>query len=229
LVIINSSLFYPGCVTKRHAFTLPFNKLRIFRVLYSIAVEFAELQPDREDADLARMIASSSPGQARDAEDELYRRLAPRVRLYGLRHLRDEQSAADLTHQVLLITIETLRDGRLREPEKIASFVLGTSRLVVRDWRRGAIRQERFLQEFGRSAPAVVKPRTSEMDQRQLAVCLQRLQERERSVLMMTFYAEGTAGEVAEQLELSAENVRVIRHRALGKLRGCMTGAKEAS
>ena len=40
------------------------------------------------------------------AEAELYRRLAPRVRLYGLRHLRDAQAAADLVQQVMLITLE---------------------------------------------------------------------------------------------------------------------------
>lgn len=194
-------------------------------------MESAEaFQSDRwQDADLARMVLSSAPGQARDAEGELYRRLAPRVRLYGLRHLRDEQAAADLTHQVLLITIESLRDGRLREPERIASFVLGTSRLVVRDWRRGAIRQERHLQEFGRTVPVMTTPQTSEVDHRQLTMCLQRLQERERSVLIMSFYAEDTTGEVAGQLGLSAENVRVIRHRALGKVRECMTGPEEAS
>ncbi|HET9219701.1 MAG TPA: sigma-70 family RNA polymerase sigma factor [Terriglobia bacterium] len=200
-------------------------------MLYSIFMESAgPLQSDRwEDSDLARMVLSSPPGQARDAEDELYRRLAPRVRLYGLRHLRDEQAAADLTHQVLLITIETLRERRLREPDRIVSFVLGTSRLVVRDWRRGAIRQERHLQEFGRSVPVMTTFETPELDHRQLSSCLQRLHERERSVLIMTFYAEGTTGEVADQLGLSAENVRVIRHRALGKVRECMTGGRETS
>jgi len=80
------------------------------------------------DADLAREIAAAAPGEAREAEGELYRRLAPRVRLYGLRHLRDEQAAADLMQQVLLMTIESLRAGRVRDPEKLASFVLGAAR-----------------------------------------------------------------------------------------------------
>jgi RNA polymerase sigma-70 factor (ECF subfamily) len=41
--------------------------------------------------------------------------MAPRIRLYGLRHLRDEHAADDLTQQVLITTLETLRAGRLRE------------------------------------------------------------------------------------------------------------------
>jgi RNA polymerase sigma-70 factor (ECF subfamily) len=64
------------------------------------------------------------------------------VRLYGLRHLRDEQAAADLTQQVLLIALEGLRKGRLREPEKLVSFVLGTCRMVVLDLRRTARRRQ---------------------------------------------------------------------------------------
>jgi RNA polymerase sigma-70 factor, ECF subfamily len=46
------------------------------------------------DAGLVRRIGSSN---AREAEAELFRRLAPRVRLYGLRPLRDQQAADDLT------------------------------------------------------------------------------------------------------------------------------------
>ena len=69
------------------------------------------------DADLVRRIG---PGGDTDAEGELYRRMAPRVRLYGLRHLRDESASDDLTQQVLITTLEALRTGRLREPEKLA-------------------------------------------------------------------------------------------------------------
>jgi RNA polymerase sigma-70 factor (ECF subfamily) len=77
------------------------------------------------DADLARRIASAGSAGAPDAEAELYTRLVPRVRLYGLRHLRDEQSAADLSQQVLLMTIEGLRGGKIREPERLASSATG--------------------------------------------------------------------------------------------------------
>jgi RNA polymerase sigma-70 factor, ECF subfamily len=198
-------------------------------MLYSVVVESADAfqPPDNlQDAELVQIIGGSPPGEARHAEGELYRRFAPRVRLYGLRHLREEQAAADLTQHVLLITIESLRLGRLREPEKIASFVLGTCRLVVRDWWRSSTRQERLLEQFGRELPTVVEFAVPEVDTHQLAGCLQQLAERERSVLVMTFYAERTTNDVADQLGLSVENVRVIRHRALGRLRDCMTGRK---
>ena len=67
---------------------------------------------DSSDADLARAVAARGPGSAEAAESELYRRFAPRVRLYGLRHLRDEDAARDLVQQVMLLTIEKLRGDR---------------------------------------------------------------------------------------------------------------------
>ena len=50
---------------------------------------------------------------------------------------------------VLMTTIEALRARRLREPEKLAYFVLGTCRMTVLDLRRGAQRKERILEQFG--------------------------------------------------------------------------------
>ena len=72
------------------------------------------------DGELARRIGSGTDIQA---EAELFRRMAPRIRLYGLRHLRDAAAAEDLTQEVLITTLEALRAGRLREPEKQTSFV----------------------------------------------------------------------------------------------------------
>jgi RNA polymerase sigma-70 factor (ECF subfamily) len=175
-----------------------------------------------EDAELARRIGAASPGQARDEEEELFRRLAPRVRLYGLRHLRDEQSAADLTQQVLLVLLEGLRAGRVRKPEKLASFVLGTCRLVVLEQRRSAGRRRQLLAQFERDLSATSFSMPA-LELNRLTECMERLGERERSVLVMTFYDERTGEETAQFLGLSPENVRVIRHRALGRLRQCMS------
>ena len=56
-----------------------------------------------------------------------------------------------------------------------------------------------------------------------LEMCLARLAERERMVVLLTFYAERTAGEVGKELGVKEGNVRVIRHRAVERLRTCMT------
>jgi RNA polymerase sigma-70 factor, ECF subfamily len=180
-----------------------------------------------EDAALARAIAGAGTAIDAAAEAELCRRFAPRVRLYGLRHLRDPHAAADLAQQVLMMTLERLRAGKLREPERLASFVLGMSRMLVMDLRRGSARREALLETWvpayaGMTEGEAVEdaePRVFERER--LVACLDGLSERERSVVVASFFDEKPAAE----LGLSAGNLRVIRHRALGKLRGCMEGA----
>jgi RNA polymerase sigma-70 factor (ECF subfamily) len=140
-----------------------------------------------------------------------------------MRHLRSSPAADDLVQQVLVTLLEALRAGRLRDPGKVAHFVMGTCRLTVIDQRRGARRQERLLSEFG-DALVPAAPAGPSIDREQLTRCVQALKERERSVVVLTFYDEQTSREAAASLGLSEANVRVIRHRALKQLHACMGG-----
>ena len=169
------------------------------------------------DADLASRIADGD----REAEAEMCRRMGPRIRLYGLRHLRSSSAADDLVQQVLLKILEALRRARLREADKLVHFVLGTCRMTVLDLRRTTQRQEELLATYGGDlSPAPLSP--PKLDDRQLARCVQALRERERSVVVMSFYDDRTAAETARALGTSEANIRVIRHRALQQLRVCM-------
>lgn len=182
----------------------------------------AEPEPTLPDAELARRIAAR-PGGAIAEEAELYGRLAPRLRLYGLRHLRSEAAAADLAQHVMTLVIEKLRTGQVREPERIASFVLGTARLVARDVRRATVRRREdstLLAEV--SATVAAAPAAEPLDLDRLRRCLDALAERDRAVIVLTFYDERTSDEIAGQLGTSAGNVRVIRHRALAQLHRCL-------
>jgi RNA polymerase sigma-70 factor (ECF subfamily) len=177
------------------------------------------MEIELDDAGLVRQIGL---GNDPEAEAELCRRMAPRIRLYGLRHLRDRYAAEDLTQQVLITTLEALRAGHLREPDKLASFMLGTCRMTVLDLRRNAQRKERLLEQFGADLLVPVAPAMPSLDHDQLARCVQNLKERERTVVVMTFYDEQTGADVANFLGVSEANVRVIRHRAIHQLRDCM-------
>ena len=190
------------------------------------AAVYAPSIPD--DADLARRILAAGLRGDVEAERELCQRFAPRIRLYGRRHLRSDAAAADLVQDVLLLTLQKLRGGELREPDRIASFILGTCRQTVIDGRRGGSRRERILDTFSASLPALTAEAEDAPDSARLAQCLERLAERERSVLVMSFYDERAAGDVAASLGLTAGNVRVIRHRGIERLRLCMNGMEPA-
>jgi RNA polymerase sigma-70 factor (ECF subfamily) len=172
------------------------------------------------DADLALRVGRGD----QEAEAEVCRRMTPRIQLYGLRHLRSPAAADDLVQQVLLTLLEALRAGRLREADKLPHFVLGTCRMTVIGLRRSARRQERLLAEFGSDLIPDQSP-APQLDDAQLARCVQALKERERSVVVMTFYDEQTAAKTASFLGTSEANIRVIRHRAIRQLRTCMEAA----
>ncbi len=180
------------------------------------------MEIELNDSDLVDRIGL---GQDLAAEAELFRRMAPRIRLYGLRHLRDPHAADDLVQQVVITTLEALRAGRLRESNKLASFVLGTCRMTVVDLRRNTQRKQRLLERFGADMLAPTPVSTPDLDQEQLTHCVQQLKERERAVVVMTFYDEQTGADVARFLGVSEANVRVIRYRAIHQLRTCMGAA----
>lgn len=172
----------------------------------------------------AELVARIAEGES-EGEAEMCRRMGPRIRLYGLRHLRSPSAADDLVQQVLMKALEALRAARLHDPEKLAPFILGICRMTVLDLRRNTHRQATLLSMFGGHLVPSPSPSPA-LDEAQLARCVQALRERERSVIVMAFYDEQTARQTATFLGTSEANVRVIRHRALKQLRSCMEVAQ---
>jgi RNA polymerase sigma-70 factor (ECF subfamily) len=176
------------------------------------------------DEGLARRIASGLPGSTDAEEAELYRRFAPRVRLYGRRHLRDEAAAEDLAQEVLLLTIERLHAGEVQKPEQIGSFILGASRMMAHGERRVARRREALAARFMPTTAETAPMSFASLDAPRVAACLRGLAERDRLVLLLTFYAEREAPRIADDLGVSPGAVRAIRHRAMARLRDCVLG-----
>lgn len=161
-------------------------------------------------------------GSAR--EREICERFAPRIRAYGLRHLRDATLAEDLVQHVLLAVLQALRDGRVEDPTKLDHYVLGTCRNAAIDLRRGDARQKRVAERAAAGMPEGYEPSTLSVDRMRLEGCLMGLEPRDRAVVLATFVEDRDADEIARALETTAGNVRVIRHRALARLQACVEG-----
>jgi len=121
------------------------------------------------------------------------------------------------------VTIERLRRGEVRNVEAIGSFILGTSRTVAIDLRRTTERRDRLMNAFADRSTAVV-PDDEALDTVRVERCLNALAPRDRTLLLLTFYAEKKAADIALDLQMAAGAVRVARHRALTRLRECVTG-----
>ena len=180
-----------------------------------------------EEAALAQRIHAAGPARDVVAEERFCHRFAPRIRLFGLKRLRSDAAAADLVQDVLILVLDKLRAGAVREPARIASFVFGIARQLVIDGRRNADRRARLLDTFSLDAGPAADAAEPAFDTDRLRHCLQLLAERERAVLVMTFYDDCPADQLAEQLGLSAGTVRVIRHRGIERLRQCVQGGRD--
>ena len=177
------------------------------------------------DSELVLRIAAAglaSGAERASAEADLHRRFAARIELYGRRHLPSAAAAHDLVQEVLLRVLEAIRGGKVANPASLASFVLGTCRNVTWDARRVEQRQHRIVLAAAaleeEAAPAVLE--RSEVVR--LLGCMGGLPEREAAVVRMSFWEDREADDIAGRLGVSAGNVRVLRHRALAKLVGCM-------
>src|SRR4051794_29080444 len=176
------------------------------------------------DADLVRGIGAGSD-DAPAAEAELCRRFATRIRLYGLRHLRDEDRAADLVQAVLLAVLQAGRAGRIADPERVDRFILGTSRNLALRMRET---ERRTAGEEALAELAAPDPARERIDVGALARCVGALDDRGRQVVMMSFNEERPSEEIAAVLAISPGNVRVLRHRAIAALRRCLDAPREA-
>lgn len=175
-----------------------------------------------DDGVVARAVVAAAADEATAAETELYRRFAPRVRLFGLKHLPDRAAADDLAQQVMLVVITRLRMGEVREPDQIGSFVLGTSRMMVVGMKRGQRRRAAIFARFDSHDEAIEPASDFALDGERIAPCLAALRERERTILLLTYYADKSAPEIAAAIGATAGAVRVGRHRALAAMRECI-------
>ena len=165
---------------------------------------------------------AASPTRDPEAEARFCLRFAPRIRLFGLKRLRSEAAAADLVQDVLMLALQKLRAGAVKEPERIGSFMLGIARQRIIDERRNTGRRGKLIDTYALDLEPQEPDFPDDPDLSGLQQCLQALPERERSVIVMTFYNDCPAEVLGGQLGLSAGNVRVIRHRGLKHLRDCL-------
>lgn len=92
---------------------------------------------------------------------------------------------------------------------------------MTRDMRR----RERRAQEVAFAAAQerddwIDPPKALDVDR--LAEAMGSLSERERAVVLLTFQEDRSAQEIGQAFGLEAGHVRVIRHRALGRLAAIM-------
>jgi RNA polymerase sigma factor (sigma-70 family) len=172
------------------------------------------ISPDPVDyASLVSRLAQGDPA----AEAALADYFAPRMRAMMLARTRDAELARDLAQDALVALLQALRQGQLRDHERLAAFAHGIARNIVNNYFRTRQREPQsqpLLEEMAVSDPS--KDRAEEEEERLTLVRrgLADLSPSDREILKMTLADGLKPGEIADRLGLTPEVVRARKSRA---------------
>jgi len=183
-------------------------------------------------AELSQPLASELPAgdswaelaaRIRDGDragmEELYRIFSKRVRFF-LYHQLGPRDLDDKVHDVFVIVAQAIRNGDLREPERLMGYV----RTVVRHQVAAHI-ADAVLARRGSSGPESIlslsdhhpNPESGAIKRqnRELAMrILDSIGERDREILIRFYLKEQTPEEICQAMQLTETQFRLIKSRA---------------
>ncbi len=153
------------------------------------------------------------------AEEELIQRFSGRVFALAFARTRDREAARDLQQEALWAVLRALREGVLRDADKLAAFVSGTARNLTNNYLRTRTRASREdpLPADVASANAGDPAENSQRIEH-VRAALRVLDPIDRRILLLTLLKGLKPGEIAAQVKLANEVVRQRKSRAIRRV-----------
>ena len=155
------------------------------------------------------------------AEDQIYRKYSDRLYFLALSELHSREDAEDVRSETFIRVIQAVRQGKLRKPEALGSFVVGIALNVIRELRRQRFGVE-SLEDNDLNVPVEASPEKAFLDQEvssSIAETVKHLKPREREFLRMYYYEELPLPTIAAALGIKLERLRLIKSRTLQRFR----------
>lgn len=161
----------------------------------------------------------------RAAEAALCARFLPAMRLFARRRLRTKDAVDEFVQDVMLVLVEAMRRGAVEDPERLGGFVLGICKNLARDRAKQRARRDELWTQFGADLvpPDMDTPAFASDEYMHLSDCISELSLRARTVIHLSYFELKSHQEIAQALDVSEANARVMRHRTLQALRDCMS------
>ena len=170
---------------------------------------------------LDRELAASIGQGDSTAETALYEKYSARIYFLALSELHSKEDAEDVRAETFLRVLQSLRQGQVRSPDSLGSFIVGTALNVIRE----QVRQSYKTQPLDDRELSLIGQRTIESAfidteaSRAIEEAAGALKPREREFLRMHYYEELSKEEIARALGVKEERLRLIKSRALKKIR----------
>ncbi len=170
--------------------------------------------PGAETALVTRIRAGESA-----AEEELVNTYRRRVLVIATARTHDPEAARDLAQEVLMAVLMALREGHLREPEKLAAFIQGTARNLINNYLRTCVRRAEDELEETQAVETNPEEELQLRERRRLLEReLQALGAVDQQILLLSLVDGHPLDEVAARLQMSHEAVRARKSRAVRKI-----------
>jgi RNA polymerase sigma-70 factor (ECF subfamily) len=161
----------------------------------------------------------------RQAEAELVERYSRGVMIIIRREVRDTAVAEDLYQETFRIILEKIRQGDVREPERLSGFICGVARNLVIDYFRRAARQEGMTEiEEAAPLPHLAPDQLQELLRKEKADLVQQVlkempNERDIQVLYRFYIADDEKEQICADLGLTNLHFNRVLHRARERFR----------
>jgi RNA polymerase sigma-70 factor (ECF subfamily) len=172
------------------------------------------------DAGNAADLVSRIRGGDRQAEGELVERYGRGVITILRRATRNDAVSDDLYQDTFRIALEKVRQGELRESEKLAAFICSVARNLVIEYFRRTARHESLAETAEADRPHYAAPDQLEelLQQERAAIVRQVIDElptdRDRQLLFRFYIAEDDKQRICADLGLSSLHFNRVLHRA---------------
>ncbi|MBS1873614.1 MAG: sigma-70 family RNA polymerase sigma factor [Acidobacteria bacterium] len=157
-----------------------------------------------------------------DGLDQLYRVF--RILSGSLRRQVGYQDFEDRMHDMFIVVVEAIRDGRLREASALPSYIHGVARLSLcshigvrtrHERLSGSLRHWVTLRQPGETPEDALAEREREQIMRQL---LASLSAKEREILTRFYIREQSKQEICRAMSLTDTQFRLTKSRAKQRL-----------
>lgn len=153
------------------------------------------------------------------AMEQLYSIFSRGIRFYLCRHL-GPQELDDRVHDSFLIVVQAIRNGALREPDRLMGFVRTIVRRQVAAYIDQAVQNRRDFADMemgGRVADSRLNPEQKAIHEEKASIMLKVLRgisTRDREILTRFYLYEQTQEQICSEMNLSETQFRLLKSRA---------------
>jgi RNA polymerase sigma-70 factor (ECF subfamily) len=176
-----------------------------------------------EAAHSGELVARILAGE-KAAESELVQQYSRGVLIILNRATGDQSLSEDLSQETFQLTLEKIRGGDIREPERLSGFICSLARNLATDHYRRSQRSQQVddpeaVEMIAATAPSQLDRVLQAEKSKRVRLLLSELSDRDREILRRFYIEEEDKDLICADLKLSSLHFNRVLHRARERYR----------